>query len=110
PSKPDWPGDYRAKNPDNDPKAWADFKSDRARWNLLHRVAGPADSPETLDAGDVADSPADFEAINKELQAVKEKPQNVGQLSINALDIYDHERYHWTKPSGELRTWPWFED
>jgi hypothetical protein len=109
-SKPDWVEKYKNKYGDDQAKAWAEFKTDRARWNLLHRVAGPADSPETLDAGDVADRPDEFDDINKELQAVKDGKRNVDQLSLKSRDVYDHERFHWTKPAGELRTWPWFED
>jgi hypothetical protein len=109
-AKPEWPGNYRAQNGDDDDKAWAEFKTDRGRWNLMHRVAGPADAEEYIDASDKADDRTEYEAIKQELQDVEAKKKTVSDLSPKALDVYDHRRYHWTKPAGELRTWPWFED
>src|SRR5438477_7029650 len=46
-------------------QAWLTFKADRQKWDLMHAAAGPADSDVRLDAGDVADSRQEYEAITE---------------------------------------------
>jgi hypothetical protein len=125
-SKPDW------KDPSYDPSnflskangvesaatqlAWDKFKDDRDKWNLLHRTAGDPDAVEYDDAGDLATTPSDFEAVRKEaeqkdsplgtaLREMKEKDEDVKRGVMIAGTARDVHR----KPAGMLRTLPWFE-
>ena len=72
-SKPDWrSGKYET----TDPKAWERFKRDRRAYNLLYRAAGrvrPEEGPERIDAGDLAERPEDFETINNQIGAGKDR-------------------------------------
>jgi hypothetical protein len=60
---------------------WKEFKRDRHRWNLLYEMAGTptaTDKPNKpleyaqYDIGDVANSPKEYDAIDKERQAIDE--------------------------------------
>src|SRR5262245_47650794 len=73
-SKPEWnsydSNEFLAKA-NNDPTvatnlAWAKFREDRAKWNVLHRTAGTTDVPVYDDAGDIANDPADFEKVQQD--------------------------------------------
>src|SRR5207253_3192802 len=80
-TEPDWSkGHYKPKNDTAEAKAetWAEFKEDRAKWNLLYSAAGSA--PRKADANDLADDPAEWERINALLTAAaqvkSEKPED----------------------------------
>lgn len=105
-TKPNWPADYsgsakyQPKEGETRPAeeiAFEAFKKDRNRWNLLHEAAGPG--PDRMDAGDLANSPKEFEEVQKQLaRGAKEV-----ELNGRVIPVVD-------KPYGKLRTWPWFED
>src|SRR5260370_592013 len=75
-TKPEWkpdaydPQTYLAKANGDDAMAtklaWEKFRDDRAKWNILLRTAGDPNVPEYEDAGDLATSPSDFEAVAKD--------------------------------------------
>src|SRR5947209_8218060 len=66
PSKePEWRGDYMARFNNDTDKAWREFKKDRDKWNLLHATAGDPEARVRFDAGDLAESPEEFEALKK---------------------------------------------
>ena len=116
-ARPQWPEHYQldayrranetdaAKaDQDAEQRAWKAFQNDRRQWNLLHKAAGPADKPPLYeDAGDLADSPAEYNLIKDKVQPAIDN----GTFTFQA----DHRRYAVEPlPAGRLRTWPFFED
>jgi hypothetical protein len=102
-SEPKWdnpPGDTpeAAKLKDD---AWKRFKEDRRKWNILHAAAGS--EPVKPDAGDFADSPTEFDQIERALEDMKK--QGVEERVVDDKKITTA-----LKPGGYLRTWPFFED
>ena len=100
---------------------WNQFKRDRDKWNLMHEAAGPGDSEERTDAGDLADSPEELKAINANLNDLKNDLKEGKKTVAAALDVAAREsngpaRKTLTlltaplKPTGRLRTLPFFED
>lgn len=79
-SAPQW-NEYENQG-DSADAAWKRFRRDRDRWNLLHRLAAPPTARVLVDAGDVAASHKDHDA----LKAVGDGMQLVavvdGQLTI----------------------------
>src|SRR5579871_1342227 len=66
-TKPEWPGKYlAAAGDDKKNEAFGEFKSDREKWNLLHKAAAPADSRDTTDVGDVAESLDEYTKLEAE--------------------------------------------
>jgi len=100
--EPQWsaPKDDSADAAKRTEAAWKTFKEDRRKWHILHDAAGSA--PVEIDAGDLADSPAEFDEIQKALEEIKEKG---GEHTVGAKKIVLVSR-----PGGYLRTWPWFEE
>src|SRR6266849_460721 len=118
--KPEWP----PPNTDETNRAakWAEFKEDRRHWNLTHETAGSdSDDPKKVqvyEPADLADSLEEHEDLDKEYRKLKESWSATGfreasqiasdgnvsekQAKLNKLGL--------KKPSGRLRTWPWFED
>jgi hypothetical protein len=94
-SKPEWPKGYHVGSEVRDEnevakekEAYADFRADRKRWNLLHKAAGT--EPIREDAGDLANSPEEFRTIQNQINAGTRTTQ--------------------IKPYGKMVTFPWFED
>lgn len=111
-NKPNWPSDYptasyEVKNVPEERRAeastleaWKAFKRDRARYNVMYEAAAPSDHADRMmDAGDLAETPADYEIIN-------------AQIIKGARTIEVNNRVVRVEPKlgGRLRTWPWFED
>jgi hypothetical protein len=94
--------------------AWEKFREDRAKWNILHHTAGEPDADpdkvEYEDAGDMATSPSDFEALEKDpaLKSTLEsmRKQNEAERRVPIAGV---ERVIHRKTAGTLRTLPWFE-
>ena len=68
------------KDYEGQPAAWKNFKRDRARWNLLHHLAGSPNDRVAVDAADVAVDENQF----KELGSVAEGRK---QLVVNAAKM-----------------------
>lgn len=77
--------------------AWKKFKDDRRKWNVLHAAASR--TPDLADAGDLAEQPGDYDAVNRELAAGKKE-----------FEIDGHSYVAAEKPYGKLCTWPFFEN
>jgi hypothetical protein len=108
--------------------AWQRFKEDRERWNLLHETAGAEineEKVESIEPGDVASDPAEFEDLSKEYAKLREKWKETGfragsseiaridrkvQEGKLTADQAKLEKLGVRKPAGRLRTWPWYED
>src|SRR5262249_31884442 len=96
-------------------------KSDRKKWNLLHAAAGPADEAVYIDAADLADSQAEYQALqdfkdkevseklNKEAKKLDVDPDRLRD-KLAQLKAAEARAPDYRKKSGSLRTWPWFED
>jgi hypothetical protein len=118
---PAW-ADYKTDG-DNQ-EAWARFKHARARWNLLHEMAGPAPADLSkairVDAADVADSLEEYELLTLLLEKqprVADKTilgeiavKNPGRADAIVTIYTKHLVQRPIKPFGKLRTWPFFED
>jgi hypothetical protein len=90
-TEPNWKsGKYKPESdtPEAKAAAWAAFKEEREKWNLLYQAAGAGGKQD--DANDQANSIEEFDSINAEI----EKDPRVRR----------------DKPYGKLRTWPFFED
>jgi hypothetical protein len=137
-TKPEWKTG-KAYNPatygglddeEKEKRAWRDFKSDRKKWNLLHRAAGRADALEFIGAGDLAETPKEYDALT-ELAEKKTLTDEAVAAAAKKADVTDLARFRervetlraaradeeakrldspYRKKAGELRTWPWFED
>ncbi|HKB36031.1 MAG TPA: hypothetical protein VKD72_06225 [Gemmataceae bacterium] len=124
---PEWPSkEYQASGDSTEAReqAWRNFKSDRKKWNLLHAAAGPADEAVYTDAGDLADSLAEYQAlqelkdkknpdISKEAKERGVDPDRLREklAQLKAAEAASSARApEYRKKSGNLRTWPWFED
>jgi hypothetical protein len=106
--KPVWPSEYpSAKYHDDNNEAYRAFKADRMRWNIRYEAAGPGvgsvvggdDGYE--DAGDLADSPEEFDKIK------------ITESTGPANPTYEIDGKTFALPRkrfGQLRTWPWFEN
>ncbi|HEV3203568.1 MAG TPA: hypothetical protein VGY77_04255, partial [Gemmataceae bacterium] len=144
--KPEWPSgyrvaDYKAKDETDDKeaqkKAWKHFQGDRKKWNLLHEAAGGR--KEMRDAGDLAESPEEFDALQlvlRDIEGENQKGNTRFKIVPNAQEIQagietaegkiekgetkfkikfnevEKEREYTIaeKPYGKIRTLPWFED
>lgn len=92
---PDWKSG--AYSGEDQAKAWARFKADRAKWDLMYEAAGP--DPLLADANDLATTPGEFDEIRSQIDAGRQEFEVNGRL----VRVYQ-------KPYGRLRTLPWFED
>jgi hypothetical protein len=130
----DWPADYPTANYQKEiteqqtpeQRAFAAFRKDRDQWNVLHAAAG--NERRKIDAGDLADSPEEFEILQKAENnetAARANAQALtlsaeGALRIQSLLTRNAPKVEpgtkkvaylgLEKRYGELRTWPWFED
>ena len=103
--EPVWPTDYptadysepTSEAASAEDKAWEAFKRDRNSWSLLYEAAGRV--PKKLDASDLAQSPAEFELLHKEIGEGKTHFELGGKTYV----LKD-------RPYGRLCTWPWSED
>ncbi len=114
-AKPTWPSDYektyREKNESPETalkKGWEDFRRDRRQWNLRHEASGLPDAAEYTDTGDVANTPQEYEEINSRVLEAMKKAETTRQPQL--LVLKDRTVVIDRKPSGKLRTWPFFED
>src|SRR5262249_30007772 len=75
-------------------------KRARNQYNLLYEAAAPVpDKPDYPDAGDLANTPKEFEVISNQL--TKE---------AKTITLPDRTIVLRPKPAGRLRSWPWNED
>jgi hypothetical protein len=89
-------------------EAWNSFKENRRKWNILHAAAAPSDAQEFTDAGDLASSPEEYKAIQKDIEAAIKDMQKSGETRrtvVVAGTSYTVAR----KSAGALRTLPWDE-
>ncbi|MBY0522590.1 MAG: hypothetical protein K2R98_04305 [Gemmataceae bacterium] len=87
--------------------AWKAFKDDRRKWDILNGAAGTG--PLFTDAGDLANSPDEYEAIKADVEkSVKELAERGEKKRI--VNIGGKDYLIRVKPYGKLRTWPFFED
>lgn len=102
-------GKYTARS-ENQEANFREFKADLEAWNVLHSAAGPADSTATIKSADVADSYAEYELIDRLVQnsalSDDEKKAVTPALQAKAALVKQGVK----KPSGRLRTWPFFEN
>lgn len=104
-AKPVWPTDYptaeyqagSSETISPEMKAWEAFKRDRSSWSLLYEAAGR--KPDRFDASDFAQSPTDFNRLQKEIEAGNTQLVVDGRTYVLA-----------DRPYGKLATWPWSED
>lgn len=92
--------------------AWEKFRDDRAKWNVLHRAAGETEPAEYDDASDIATSPTDFEAVQKDpvlAKTIEEMRKQETEEVRPGVVIAGAPRNVHRKPAGVLRTLPWFE-
>jgi hypothetical protein len=120
-SKPEWPSGYNIadyKKDDSDAealkRAWKQFRGDRQKWDLLQKAAGPGlvnGNKVMTDAGDLAESPDEFEPIKAAIENIKEEEIKKGTAKFKVKFKDEEKEYVVTeKPHGEMRTLPWFED
>jgi hypothetical protein len=130
-SKPNWP-DATWKND------WTKFKESRDDWNLMVKAAAPADYKELEQPEDLADNELELyilrpardlvdreAAAGRRLEDIKGEAR-IGKLKV-AIETPDGQKIEHTlteeqagkawqlvhskpKPTGYLRTWPWYED
>ncbi|MBI1916104.1 MAG: hypothetical protein HYS12_15430 [Planctomycetes bacterium] len=118
-SRPEWNAkDYAYTNEaESKDQAWRKFKSDRQKWDLMHAAAGPVDSNERVDAGDIAESWQEYTALTElqkaatpateaELKKLEIKNDVIARARQKLSGLKDPR----IKEAGNLRTWPWFED
>src|SRR5262249_21163283 len=61
-NKPEWPSKFlAAAESGKEAEAWANFKSKREDWNVIHEAAGPSDSAEKVEPEDLADTQTEFD-------------------------------------------------
>lgn len=88
-------------------EAYKQFKDDRLKWDILHGAAG--NDVVYTDAGDLAPTPKDYDAIKKDIDEANQELKKSGAMERDVL--LNGVTYHVVaKPYGSLRTWPWFED
>jgi hypothetical protein len=138
PNVGDWPNlaDFKG-NTDEERQAerWKKFKEEREKWHVMHRAAGPPFPDEAqrqqfaYDAGDLADSQAEYDALNKAASAGENVPQIPGapgygatmtraeiQQFIKSAPVSERDAKVWIiqrkilPPAGAMRTLPWDED
>jgi hypothetical protein len=110
-SRPEWPKDYPLANykKDNEDdkkayeRAWAAFKEDREKWNLLHEAAGT--KIDRTDAGDLAQKLDYFEPIKNKIEVEK-----LEKFELTFADGTTHTYEVKVKPYGRLAIWPFFEN
>jgi hypothetical protein len=136
-SKPMWPGTYASTYESN--QAWAHYKADLQAWNVLHAAAGPADSTESEEPADLANTAGEYDLLKATVEqgvvaAEAAKGKNfedikasarTGQLKVSVtIDGQKTDKAvpeniaaeAWKllkprrKPTGQLRTLPWYED
>ena len=98
--------------------SWEEFKAERYQWNLRHETAGAADNLQYTDAGDLASSRAQYdEILEPVLDAITRAKKNNAfaepvykKGTTEPLVMEGRPLVVTRKPSGRLRTWPWFED
>jgi hypothetical protein len=95
---PKWENYELKEKPDEKQAQWDHFKAKRASWNLLHELAGSPSDRKPKDAGDVAESPEEYEYLNKweqgyrrglELVSLQDKVLKVGSLEFNLTPTAD---------------------
>lgn len=129
--KPEWnPSNYPDSNysgkelEDRLDKAWTDFKQDRNRWAIRFDAAGNADSDETIEAGDIANTRQEYEFLVKykseqdktkiEEAAQVLYPDQPGSANVTVrqkrkalLTNLEKVQREEKRKGGYLRTWPW---
>jgi len=106
--EPKW-SDYDAKYDDHG-KAFAKYKADLVDWNVRHKAAGAPDSDAVYGAGDYADNYDDFDDIRLYLKKEPlEHAKGVEAMQRIATRAEGVKR-EYRKPTGEMRTLPWFEN
>ncbi|MSR32886.1 MAG: hypothetical protein EXR99_15435 [Gemmataceae bacterium] len=94
---------------------WGEFKRDRESWNLMHQAARIGVGAQTVEIEDIAESEAEFQSIKEsqltreDLTGPKAKALEEKGWTKNKL-ARAHSLLGKVKPSGELTTWPWFEE
>jgi hypothetical protein len=96
PAKEDTPEAVKLRD-----EAWKTFKEDRRKWDILHAAAGS--EPVKPDAGDFADSPAEYDHLERALEDMKKKGETERVVDDKKITTA-------SKTGGYLRTWPFFED
>ncbi len=115
--RPVWPGDYEQRQSGKESsaeqdrrRAWEEFKRHRTQWNLRYKAAGNPDlSQEYVDAGDIANTPEEYDRILKDVLAAIQEAQKTGRpqpFTVEPGRTVLIER----KPAGLLRLWPFSED
>jgi hypothetical protein len=99
---------------------WARFRPARDRWNLLHETAGSTDDMEPIEPGDLAESPPEYDELEKEYAKLQKKVHGTtADIAAIDRDFRDHKisekeaklkKLGLPKPAGRLRTLPWHED
>jgi hypothetical protein len=136
PSKPEWESNYLTTYQNKDP--WGHFKSDRQAWNLMHEAAAPSDSTDTVEAEDLADTPEELRILKVAVETVRAEAAKgkrlediradarAGRLKVEITTTAPEKQEvrvpegtaekAWLlrdparKPSGRMRTMPWFEN
>src|SRR5262249_22162953 len=92
-------------------QAWRKFKADRQKWNLMHAAAGPADSEVHYDAGDIAESWQEYEAItalqkSEDVTTFDDLTTRFGKETVASAQekLKKLRRDPRIKPSGSLST------
>lgn len=120
-TKPEWDNnpyqDFSKFKNDSDPnpaegakrRAWEKFREDREEWNITWRAAGNPDIWEYRDAGDLAETPAIYDAIKEPLSNVI-KEMRANKETLRKVTLQGETYTVSLKPAGALRTLPWNED
>lgn len=99
-AQPDWSKYQADYEKDKQQLAWNNFKSDLNSWNLLYHLAGPVPANREAAAklsykvnytvADVATSPTEYDAIEKEMAAI-EQETNVRRQKVRVEKVTDQK-------------------
>lgn len=106
---PQYPGDFTSIT--DLKERWEAFKRQRDNWNLVHETAGLGSPRAIYEIEDLAESPADFDKLEKIKKEQKGLPEPI--LILEGIDRSRAKKltqlYDSPKPYGTLVTPPWSE-
>ncbi len=89
-------------------EAWNLFKDDRRKWDILHASAGT--SIVHTDAGDLATTPEEYEAIKDKINPVARDLDQNQDPKPRTVTLGKNDYTIQAKPYGALRIMPWDQD
>ena len=130
-NRPVWPGSYESEVSSSLPQetertneAWKNYKTDLAKWKVMHKAAGSTSPDDVYDIDDFADSydekdkilpealknkdnalPSDVKSL-AQIEQMEKDGKITDSIKAKVWKIQVRER----RPAGQLRSLPWSED